>query len=339
MVGLDTPLCRMLRIRYPILSVGFGRSAGPELAAAVSNSGGAGVIGCSGLEADHIGALIARTRELTALPFGVNLIIDSDETDEDLALIRAEVEAASTADFVVLFWGDPGPYVELAHARGAKLLIQVGSVDEARGAVEAGVDAVIAQGLEAGGHVRSKTSIWELLPQTVEAAGSLPVLASGGIGNGEAIARALRSGAQGVSLGTRFVASEEAWIHETYKQRVTASTAEDTLLNELYDIGWPNAPHRTLRNKTFDEWDAAGRPPSGQRPGEGTRIGYRRSAEGDRQEWLRYAPGMLTPEFEGDIAYAPMWAGMSVSEVRDVKPAAEIVGDLVRETEAALAAG
>ena len=339
MAGLDTPLCGMLRIRYPILSVGFGRSAGPELAAAVSNSGGAGVIGCSGLEADHIGLLIARTRELTALPFGVNLIIDSDETDEDLALLRAEVEAASRADFVVLFWGDPGPYVELAHGRGAKVLIQVGSVDEARAAVEAGVDGVIAQGLEAGGHVRSKTSIWELLPHAVEAAGSVPVLASGGIGNGDAIARALRSGAQGVSLGTRFVASEEAWIHPVYKQRLTVSGAEDTVLNELYDIGWPNAPHRTLRNKTFDEWDAAGRPPSGQRPGEGTRIGYRRSAAGDRQEWLRYAIGYLGPDFEGDIDYAPMWAGTSVSEVRDVKPAAAIVADLVRETEVALAAG
>ncbi|MGZ6372494.1 MAG: NAD(P)H-dependent flavin oxidoreductase, partial [Candidatus Limnocylindria bacterium] len=155
---------------------------------------------------------------------------------------------------------------------------------------------------------------------------------------GQAIARALRAGAQGVSLGTRFVASEEAWIHDVYKQRITSSSAEDTILNELYDVGWPNAPHRSLRNKTFDEWDAAGRPPSGHRPGQGTRIGYRRSLDGQRQEWLRYASGMLTPDFEGDLDLAPMWAGRSVSDVGEVKPAAQVVADLVEETTAALAA-
>jgi len=339
--SLDTPVCKELGIRYPIFSVGFGRSAGPELAAAVSNAGGCGVLGASGLEAHEIRDRIAATRRLTTRPIGVNLIIDSDETEEDLALLRAEVEAIGDggAELAVLFWGDPAPYIEVAHARGARVFIQVGSVDEARHAVDAGVDGVIAQGVEAGGHVRGTTPIWALLPEVVRVAGTTPVLASGGIANGKGIARALRLGAQGVSLGTRFVASDEAWIHEEFKRRVVAGRAEDTVLNELYDVGWPNAPHRTLRNKTLDEWEAAGRPPPGQRPGEGQPIGYRRGPSGDRQPWVRYSSGMLTPDFEGDVDCAPIWAGQSVSDVHEIKPAAEIVTDLVRETQAALAAG
>ncbi len=161
------------------------------------------------------------------------------------------------------------------------MLIQVGSAEEAEAAAAAGVDAVIAQGVEAGGHVRGTTSIWELLPQTVQAVSPLPVLASGGIGDGDGLARAFRLGAQGVSLGTRFVASDEAYVHPEYKRRIVASTAEDTVYTaELYDVWWPDAPHRTLRNKTFDEWKAAGSPASGKRPGEGTAIGTRHRASG-----------------------------------------------------------
>jgi len=196
------------------------------------------------------------------------------------------------------------------------------------------VDAVIAQGFEAGGHVRGTTSIWELLPATVEAIEPVPVLASGGIGDGAGLARALRLGAQGVSLGTRFVASDEAWAHPVYKQRIVESIAEDTVYNELYDVWWPGAPHRTLRNKTFEEWDAAGRPPPGERPGEGTSIGKRHLRSGEVQEWPRYAIGVVHPGFEGDIDYAPMWAGESCSVVNDIKPAGEIVHELVRDADA-----
>ncbi|OFW71225.1 MAG: hypothetical protein A2Y55_06055 [Actinobacteria bacterium RBG_16_68_12] len=167
----------------------------------------------------------------------------------------------------------------------------------------------------------------------------VPVLASGGIGDGAGLARALEHGAQGVSLGTRFVASDEAWIHPAHKQRVVESTADDTVYNELYDVWWPGAPHRTLRNKTYDEWVAAGRPPPGKRPGEGTSIGRRRLVSGDVQDWPRYAVGIVPPNFEGDIEYVPMLAGESCSVVNDVKSAAVIVRDLVRDAEAALSGG
>jgi nitronate monooxygenase/enoyl-[acyl-carrier protein] reductase II len=338
-IALRTPLCHRLGIEVPIFNAGIGSGAGPELAAAVSNAGGFGVIGASGLEPDEISRRIAHVRTLTDRPFGLNFII-GEESDEDREFIRAEIRAAigEKVAAVVVFWGDPGVYVEEAHANGVAILIQVGSVEEAEAAAAAGVDAVIAQGVEAGGHVRGTTSIWELLPKTIEALGPLPVLASGGIGDGAGVARALGLGAQGVSLGTRFVASDEAWVHPEYKRRVVASTAEDTVYTtDLYDVGWPDAPHRTLRNKNFEEWEQAGCPPSGERPGEGTVIGVRRLPSGETSEWPRYASGMLTPTFEGAIDYAPMWAGESCSVVNEVKPAGEIVRDLAREAEGALA--
>jgi nitronate monooxygenase len=341
--GLQTPLSRDLGIEYPIFSVGFGVSAGPELVAAVSNAGGCGVIGGSGgaMPIDELRRRIRKVRELTDRPFGFNLIIagleDPDATDDDRAWVQERIDLVleERAPILVLFWGDPGPFVDEAHARGIKVFVQIGSVAEAEAAVAAGVDAVIAQGIEAGGHVRGTSSVWEVVPAVVERAGAVPVLASGGIGDGAGIARALCLGAHGVSMGTRFVASEEAWIHPIYKQRIVDSTAEDTFYGELFDVGWPGAPHRTLRSKTFEEWDEAGRPPSGARPGEGTSIGTHRFPWGD-VEWPRYSPGMLTPDFDGDPGYAPMWAGESCSVVSDLKPAGEIVSELVREADAAL---
>jgi nitronate monooxygenase len=332
----------MLGCRFPVLSAGIGAGAGSELAAAVSNAGGFGVLGASGMPPEVVRDVVERTRELTDQPFGVNVIIDADPPeylDEDrdwfLAQITAAADAGATA--MVLFWGNPAPFVETAHDRGLRVLIQVGSVEEAEGAVAAGVDAVIAQGVEAGGHVRGTASIWELIPAAVDAVRPTPVLASGGIGDGAGLARARQLGAQGVSLGTRFVASEEAYAHPEYKQRIIASEASDTVLTDLFDVGWPNAPHRTLRNRTYEEWVAAGRPPPGRRPGEGTLIGHTRSSSGEIRDWPRYGGAALaTPEFDGDIEYAPLWAGESCSVVNDIKPAGEIVKDLVRDAELAL---
>lgn len=340
---LRTPLCDVLGIDVPIFSVGFAMSATPELVAAVSNAGGCGVLGggSGALSFEELARRVRRVRELTDRPFGLNMIIAAldfpDATGEVREWVHARIELAleERVPVLVLFWGDPAPFVEPAHRQGTKVFVQVGSLEEAQAAAAAGVDAVIAQGIEAGGHVRGTTSIWELLPAVVEAIAPVPALASGGIGDGAGIARALELGAQGVSLGTRFVASEEAWIHPVYKQRVVESRAEDTFYGELFDVGWPGAPHRVLRNSTFAEWDAAGRPPSGERPGEGTVIGTLRLPWGDH-EWQRYASGMLVPDFDGDPEYAPMWAGESCEVVGDVKPAAEIVAELVRDAEGAI---
>jgi nitronate monooxygenase len=342
-VSLRTALCRLLGIDYPVLSAGIGAGARAELVAAVSDAGGFGVLGASGMPPEALRAELERTRTLTDRPFGINVIIAEGlpayaDKDREFFLAQFRAAAEEGAAAVVLFWGEPAPFVEEAHASGLKVLIQVGSVQEAEAAAAAGVDAVIAQGVEAGGHIRGTTSIWELVPMAVAAVSPVPVLASGGIGDGAGLARALTVDAQGVSLGTRFVASAEANVHPEYKRRIVSSIAADTVYTaDLYDVWWPGAPHRTLRNRTFEEWHGAGRPSPGMRPGEGTLIGRRRAQSGHIVDWPRYATGMATPDFEGDLDYAPLWAGESCSAVNDIKPAGEIVLELVRDAEAALA--
>lgn len=338
--ALYTPLCRDLGIDYPIFSVGFAEAAGPELVAAVSNAGGCGVLG--GCPPDELRRRISTVQKLTKRPFGANVIIATfdaaDADDQDREDTRQRINAAldERVPLLVLFWGDPSPFVAQAHAHRVKVLVQTGSVEEAKRAAAAGVDAVIAQGVEAGGHVRATESLWQVLPEVIEAIGPVPVIASGGIGDGAAIARAIAMGAQGVSMGTRFVASEEAWTHRLYKERIVQGRAEDTVLGTIFDVWWPDAPHRVLRNKVVREWEAAGRPPPGHRPGEDNPIGKRRRPWGGVQEWPRYAVGMIPPDFDGDPDDAPMWAGESVGSVNDIKPAAQIISELVRDAEAAL---
>lgn len=165
----------------------------------------------------------------------------------------------------------------------------------------------------------------------------MPVIAAGGIANGRGMVAALNLGAQGVSMGTHFLASEEVFVPREYKERVVKGTAEDTVYSQLFDIGWPDAPHRVLRNKVVAEWEAAGRPPSGQRPGEGSIVGTKRRADGTTVDVPRYAAAMVTTDFEGDIEYVPLWAGESCSLVHDLKPAAQVVRDIVREAEEVIA--
>src|SRR5258706_12659937 len=209
---LRTPLCHEMGIEYPIFSAGIGRAAGPELVAAVSNAGGLGVLGASGMAPDEMGRLIQLVHQLTRRPFGVNIIIEETEEGDRAWLLDAVAAAgAHGAAAVMLFWVDPSPYVEIAHRDRVKVFIQVGSVDEAVRAAEAGVDAVIAQGIEAGGHVRGTTSIWELLPATAEAVKPLPVLASGGIGDGAGVAPAPYNGGPGGFPWNRFVARGAWW--------------------------------------------------------------------------------------------------------------------------------
>jgi nitronate monooxygenase/enoyl-[acyl-carrier protein] reductase II len=237
---------------------------------------------------------------------------------------------------LVLFWGDPAPYVDEAHRRGIKIFIQVGSVAEAKAAAAAGVDAIIAQGVEAGGHVKSTTPLSTIVPAVVEAVQPLPVIAAGGIANGNGIVAALSLGAQAVSMGTRFLCSTEAQALPAYKERVVRSKAEDTLYTLLFDVGWPNAPHRVLRNKAVTEWEAAGCPASGQRPGEGVIIGTI-DLDGTTLEVPRYSAFPPLTGFTGDMEYNALYAGESCSFVNDIKPAGQIVQDLVREAEEIIA--
>jgi nitronate monooxygenase len=224
---LRTPLARELGVNVPIFSVGMSWLAGPELASAVSNAGGCGVVGLAGMSGAEVRPRIRKTRALTNKPFGVNVIL--------ARLQEGQIDACfdERVPLIVFFWGDPSPYVLEAHRLGIKVFLQVGSVAEATAAAEAGIDGVIAQGVEAGGHVRSTTSLSTLLPSVVDAVKPVPVVAAGGIANGKGLVAALSLGAQGVSIGTRFLCSDEAFAAPGYKNRVVQSVAEDTMYTSL----------------------------------------------------------------------------------------------------------
>lgn len=328
---LITPLTDKLGVAHPVISAAMGGATVPEFAAAVSNGGGFGQVTLTGLTATIAADRVRRTLELTGRPFAANVILDIWKGHE----IDAALEAGAPAIF--LFWGDPAPHGERIHASGAMLIVQVGSVDEAVAAAQAGADVIVAQGFEAGGHVRGTTPLVSLVPLVVEAVAPIPVVAAGGLVDGRGLAAALALGADGVLMGTRFLAAEEAFVHPEYRRRILESNGETVYSVDCFDVAWSNAPHRMLRNRVVAEWEAAGKPPIGNRAGEETIIG-RSGASGRSVEIKRYTSFTATPAFEGDIEEVPLWAGMSVGLVQVVKPAGEIVRETVREAEEILAA-
>ncbi|MCC7411504.1 MAG: nitronate monooxygenase [Gammaproteobacteria bacterium] len=328
---LKTALCRSLGIEYPIFSAGMGGNmSGPELAAAVSNAGGLGVLGFGGLPTEFMRAEIARLRSQTDRPFGANIILPM------LGEGQIEVCMDARVPVLVLFWGDPKPYVADAHRRGMKVFLQVGSAEEASAAVAAGVDGIIAQGMEAGGHVKSTVALTAIVPETVQAVTPVPVVAAGGVADGRGLVAALGLGAQAVSMGTRFLASEECAVAYAYKERIVASQSHETVYTTLFDIGWPDAAHRVLRNRAVAVWEAAGSPPPGQRPGEGEVNGRMRVA-GDTIDAVRYSVFPPMPEFTGDVDDMALYAGESCGLVHDIRPAAQIVNDIMAEARAVVA--
>jgi nitronate monooxygenase len=209
----------------------------------------------------------------------------------------------------------------------------VGSAADAKRAVDCGVDIIVAQGWEAGGHVRGMVATMPLIPAVVDAVSPVPVVAAGGIADGRGLAAALALGAAGVWIGTRFLASQEATIHPRYRERLFQACETDTVyLENLFDVRWPNAPHRTLRNRTVEAWEAAGRPPSGSRPGEGDVIATSHLA-GPIVRYQSYTPGA---DAEGDIDALSLWAGQGVGLVSKLQPAGEIVREISDEAESVI---
>src|SRR3954470_4904644 len=204
--------------------------------------------------------------------------------------------------------------VARARAGGARVLVQVASARAARAAADAGADALIVQGVEAGGHVQSVGGLLPLIV-AVRRAVSLPLVAAGGIADPASARAALVAGAAAVAMGTRFVASDECDAHPRYKARLLEAEGGDAVLTELFDVGWP-APHRVLRNSTYERWEAGGRPPSGSRPGEGEEV-----APGVP----RYAINLPLAGVDGDVEAMAMCAGQGVGAIEAVEPAAAIV--------------
>jgi NAD(P)H-dependent flavin oxidoreductase YrpB (nitropropane dioxygenase family) len=324
---LRTPLCDLLGIEVPVVQAPIGSGTSPALVGAVSEAGALGMLSVTWTEPGRVPRLVQQVRELTPKPFGVNVGLDfAVEAALDAAL-EAGVRIVST------FWGDPARLRPAIEAAGATHLHTVRSPDEARAAVDAGADVVVAQGWEAGGHVWGEVATLPLVPAVVDAVSPVPVIAAGGIGDGRGLAAALVLGAQGAWLGTRFVAAAETHVHPRYQDLVVGASVTDTAYTSCFDGGWPDAPHRVLRTDTVRAWESAGSPSSPSRPGEGEPVS--RNPQGHQHQ--RYESSMPTPDLEGDIDAMALYAGQSAGLVHDVRPAAEIVQQLVREAEEALA--
>jgi nitronate monooxygenase len=306
MADLRTPFCALAGCALPIVQAPIGSASTPALVAAVSEAGGLGVLAGSWRTPDQLRAAIEEIRGLTDLPFAVNLVLQWDQHERLAVCLEGGVPLIS------LFWGDPAQYVEACHAAGARVLHTVAAAGEARRAVEAGVDCIVAQGVEAGGHVWGEVAALPLVPAVVDAVSPVPVLAAGGIGDGRGLAAALALGAAGVWLGTRFVASDEAHAHPGWQQAIVEATGSATRLTTLFDRGWEEAPARVLRTPLYDAWEAAGRP-------EGERYGDDPPLPGDPSPLLR-----------------ALYAGQSAGLVGDVAGAAELVRRIADEASQAI---
>ena len=319
-----------LNIKLPIWSAGMGLGiAGAALSCAVSEARGLGVLGLGGMDPASMSALIADIRSRTSRAFGVNIIMPM--------MLEGQIETCfdEKVPLMVLFWGDPTPYIRDAHNRGILVVSQCGDVDEAARAADAGVDGVIVQGTEAGGHVKATRPLADVVTETVKELGSLPVIASGGIATGADIAAALKLGASAVSMGTRFLATHEAMVLDSYKERLLTAKSDDTVLTKLFDMGWPDAAHRVIRNRAFNDWEAAGSPPSGERPDENEIIG--KLGIGDEAvELPRYTVTPPLLQFDGDLEEAALYCGESCDRIDTIMSAGELMGQLVAELNAAV---
>jgi nitronate monooxygenase len=324
-----TRLCPLLGIRLPIVGAGAGTIATPRLAAAVTNAGGLGMTGAAGDPAEHVVERIRRIRELTGGPFGVNVILELQPPEAIDAILAERIAVLATG------FGDPREAIERAHAAGTLVLHRCETPEEARAAAAAGADALIAQGADSGGHT-GVVPTFALVPQVVDAAGGKPVLAAGGIADGRGLVAALALGADGVLVGTRLVASEESGAHAVYKRGIVEATATDSIVTDIFEIGWPGRPERVLRNATTERWAREPEPrvrPS-ERPPE---IIARRPLPDGALPIPRWFVDTPREGDEGAVDEMALYAGPAAGLVREILPAGEVVARLAAEAEAAWA--
>ena len=319
---IKTRLCDLLNLRTPIFQAPMAGAVTPKLASAVANYGGLGMIPLSNWPIENCEKLIDETLKLTDQRIGVNLILEWEQHE------RLELSLKKGIKVIWLCWGDPRPFIEKIHSHGAKVILTVGSADEAKFAVDAGVDMIVTQGWEAGGHVWGNVATLPLVPAVVDVVGGkVPVVAAGGIADGRGLAAALALGAEGVVLGTRLLASHEAGIHEQYKNRILAAKETDTVYTDLFDKGWPNSYMRVLRNSTYEQWMHAGKPQPGNRPGEHDVVAQ--LSTGAPVE--RYSRAFPAATMTGDLEPLAHYAGQSVGLVKHKKSTHEILDEIVED--------
>ncbi len=317
---LDTPFTKLTGCSVPIQLAGMPTIVTLELAVAVANAGGLGMLAATRAPIPFLADTLEQAISQGGTRIGVNFLIPFLDDKE---AVRVAAERAKLVEF---FYGDPDPaLVDLVHASGALACWQVGSTNEAIAAERSGCDLIVAQGTEAGGHVRGSLGLFPLLAEVFEAV-TIPVIAAGGIGTARSMAAALAAGASAVRVGTRFVAARESGAHPKYMECLIGARAEDTVLTEAYSVMWPDAPHRVLKScvdvANSLEDDVVG---------EGAIGGVTYPVP----RFAAPAPGRDTT---GNIEAMALYAGQSVGAVRSVQPAAEIVSELSEGAERLLRA-
>jgi NAD(P)H-dependent flavin oxidoreductase YrpB (nitropropane dioxygenase family) len=314
---LRTRICELLGIEHPIVLGGMGTGTSPALVAAVSEAGGLGVLGATAQDPAAVARDAAEIRALTGRPFGLNLLLFRERPGQYDGLLAARPRVVSTA------WPtleqELAGYVTRAHAIGALFMHMVSTVAEARGAARAGVDVIVAQGTEGGGHVGVMGTM-PLVPMVVSAVAPVPVLAAGGVADGRGLAAALALGADGVLLGTRFLASDEAPIAKGLKQAILESDGHDTLVTDIPDVAhgqvWPGAYVRVRRNRFIEEW-----------------IGRENEL---RRHRVEVSARLREAAKAGDPDRGAVMIGQTAGLIDRVEPAADLVREISRDAEAIL---
>ncbi len=307
---MKTKLCELLGIEYPIIQGGMAWVATAELAAAVSNGGGLGLIAAGGAPADVVREQIKKARELTDKPFGVNVMLMSPFADEVMQVVIEEKPAV-----VATGAGNPAKYIPALKEAGIKILPVVPSVALAKRMEKSGADAIIAEGTEAGGHIGELTTM-VLIPQVADAV-SVPVVAAGGIADSRGAVAAFALGADGIQVGTRFICSTECIAHDNYKQAVLKAKDRDAVVTGRST----GAPVRALKNKLTREYE-------------------RLEKEGAPFEEIEaLGVGGLRRAFaEGDVETGSLMAGQSAAMVHEIEPCADIIKSYFDGTEAVIEA-
>ncbi|BCG04430.1 hypothetical protein PPGU19_089980 (plasmid) [Paraburkholderia sp. PGU19] len=324
--ALHRPVCDLLGCRWPIVLAGMGGVARAELCSAVTRAGGFGVLGMVREPTSLIRTEVQSVRATTSHTFGVNLIPASTPAD----LLEAQIATCIEIDVPVvgLFWDVVPQIVRRLRDAGILVVYQVGSLEDARAAEDAGAQILIAQGREAGGHVRGDQPLAQLVPQVVAAA-RVPVLAAGGIANGGDVAKVLSLGAQGAVLGTALIPTQESFAHAYHKQRIVEAAEDDTVLTDVFHINWPRGARvRVLQNSVT----------RGER---GDPFGSQRTVIGDEEGRPIYLFSTDSPlrSMTGDFEAMALYAGTGAARTGAITGAAERLYRIASDAAALVSAG
>lgn len=305
-------ITEVLGIKYPIIQGGMAWISDAKLAAAVSNAGGAGIISCGGRTTEYVREEIRKAKQLTDKPFGVNVMLMAPNKDEIVDVICEEKPA-----FVTLGAGNPVPYFAKLKEAGIKVIPVIPNVKLAKRVAAAGADAMVAEGMEAGGHIGVLTTM-ALMTQVIPEIKDIPVVMAGGFGDGRGLAAAMLMGAGGVQMGTRFLVAEECSVHENMKQKLIEAVDTDTIVTGLTLGG----AVRGIKNKFSTEFV--------QKENEG---------KTSKEELIRMATGTnKLAAVEGDVVNGMMQSGQSLTVLQKVEPVATIIEDIMKQARETLSA-